>query len=63
VPKLVAIVDGEDLNQVCHVARPDCVILDLHMAGMNGVAVQRRLKECGLRVPVIMISRTNSAWA
>jgi FixJ family two-component response regulator len=47
---------GEDFLGSVHAAQPDCVILDLHMAGMNGVAVQSRLKECGLRVPVIMIS-------
>jgi FixJ family two-component response regulator len=47
---------GEDfLGSLC-VAQPDCVILDLHTAGMNGAEVQRRLKERGSRAPVIMIS-------
>jgi len=35
---------------------PDCLILDLHMPGMNGLGVQRRLTKAGLRVPVIVIT-------
>src|SRR5262249_9353740 len=47
---------GEDFLGSVHVTRPDCVILDLHTAGMNGAEIQQRLRECGSRVPVIMIS-------
>lgn len=35
---------------------PDCLILDLHMPGMNGLEMQRRLTQAGLRVPVIVIT-------
>jgi FixJ family two-component response regulator len=35
---------------------PDCLVLDLHMPGMNGLDVQRHLTEQGLRVPVVVIT-------
>lgn len=36
--------------------RPDCLVLDLHMPGMNGLEVQRRLAQTGVRIPVIVIT-------
>lgn len=47
---------GTEFLGVVDVARLDCVVLDLHTAGMNGVEVQSRLRERGSRVPVIMMS-------
>jgi FixJ family two-component response regulator len=38
------------------IQRPDCLILDLYMPGMNGLEVQGRLTQAGLRVPVIVIT-------
>src|SRR5262245_9959112 len=35
---------------------PNCLVLDLHMPGMNGLEVQRRLQQAGIRVPVIVIT-------
>jgi FixJ family two-component response regulator len=36
--------------------RPECVVVDLCMRGMNGLGLQKSLKELGVRVPVILIS-------
>ena len=36
--------------------RPDCIVLDLHMPNVNGFEVQRRMAECGLHVPVVVIT-------
>ena len=36
--------------------RPDCLILDVQMPGMNGLAVQDRLARSGKNVPVIFIT-------
>jgi FixJ family two-component response regulator len=36
--------------------RPDCLVLDLHMPGMNGLDVQRHLTEERLQVPVVVIT-------
>lgn len=35
---------------------PDCLVLDLHMPGMNGLEVQRRLSQTGVRIPVVVIT-------
>lgn len=43
--------------------RPDCVILDLHMEGMNGLDVQRHLVRIGTQSPVIMISGHDNSRA
>ena len=36
--------------------RPDCVVLDLHMPGVNGFDVQARLAQSGSRLPVVVIT-------
>jgi FixJ family two-component response regulator len=41
--------------------RPDCVVLDLHMPRINGFAVQARLVEAGIRLPVIVVTGHDSA--
>jgi FixJ family two-component response regulator len=35
---------------------PDCVILDLHMPGMNGLDVQRQLARQDFRIPIVVIT-------
>lgn len=41
--------------------RPDCVILDVQMVGMNGLEVQERLRTSGLRLPIIFITAYDEA--
>ena len=36
--------------------RPDCVVLDLHMPGMNGFDIQAHLAQSGLNIPVVAIT-------
>jgi CheY-like chemotaxis protein len=36
--------------------RTDCLILDVHMPGMDGLELQERLRTAGLRFPIIFIS-------
>src|SRR5688572_24961334 len=40
--------------------RPNCIILDLHMQGMDGLAVQKLLAASGSVVPVIVITGNDS---
>lgn len=35
---------------------PACILLDLQMAGLNGVQLQDRLSELGCRLPIVFIS-------
>ena len=37
-------------------ASDGCLVLDLHMPGMNGVELQRELTARGVRIPVIVIT-------
>jgi two-component system response regulator FixJ len=36
--------------------QPDCVVLDLHMPDIDGFAVQARLVEMGIGLPVVVIT-------
>ena len=37
-------------------SEPDCLVLDLHMPGVNGFEVQTRLAKSGTRLPVVVIT-------
>ena len=47
--------DGEEALRVCARERPDLVIMDLSMAGMDGVAATRRLAEQGPGSPRVLV--------
>ncbi|HVJ55015.1 MAG TPA: response regulator [Aliidongia sp.] len=36
--------------------RTDCLVTDLHMPGMNGVALQRHLRSIGFTAPIIVMT-------
>jgi two-component system, LuxR family, response regulator FixJ len=36
--------------------RFDCLITDLHLPGINGLELQRKLKELGSSIPVIVVT-------
>ena len=39
---------------------PDCLVLDIHLGGMSGLDLQRRLRELGAPVPVIFVTAHDS---
>ena len=45
-----------DLLEAMPSYRPDCLILDVQMPGMNGLEVQQRLVKGGHRIPVVFIT-------
>lgn len=46
---------AEFLNSVLRHA-PGCLILDVHMAEMDGFALQQKLNSNGFRIPIVFIS-------
>jgi len=47
---------GRDFLDSLVVQVPDCIVLDLHMPGMNGLDLQLQLAHSGLQVPVVVIT-------
>jgi FixJ family two-component response regulator len=39
----------------------DCVVLDVHMPGVNGLQVQEQLKKSGHRFPIVFITAHDDA--
>ena len=47
---------GREFLESLRAGRPDFVVLDLHMPGMNGLDVLAALSDAGVALPVIMIT-------
>ena len=54
---------GEEYLAAFERSRPDCVVLDAHMPGATGFEVQQRMRACGSRIAVVMISGHDGAGA
>jgi len=44
------------LDRLPHESVPSCILLDVRIPGMDGPALQKRLKELGSTVPIIFVS-------
>ena len=47
---------GEELLATCAARLPDCLLLDLHMPGINGFELLERFAALPARLPVIVIT-------
>lgn len=47
---------AEDFLSAYAPGQPGCLLLDLHMPGMNGVDLQRELAARGIDIPIIVIT-------
>src|SRR5262245_57437234 len=41
--------------------RPDCLVLDMHMSGLNGLEVLALLHRCGFDIPAIVMTGRDDA--
>jgi len=48
--------NGQEFLDAAAAHRPDCVVLDLHMPGMSGLQVLRKLKAAGQRLSIVVIT-------
>ncbi len=48
--------NGQEFLAAALERRPDCVVLDLHMPGMSGLQVLRKLKSLGQRLSIVIIT-------
>src|SRR3978361_520763 len=53
---VVAFATGVEFLGQLDILKPDCLILDLHMADLNGFDVQAKLNELGSQLPVVVIT-------
>lgn len=47
---------AEEFLEAYSPGEADCLLLDLHMPGMSGVALQEKLGELGLDIPIVIIT-------
>jgi two-component system response regulator FixJ len=51
---------GLDFLKSLQARQPDCVVLDMDMPQIDGLAVQERLTQAGIRLPVIVVTGRDS---
>ena len=54
---------GEEFLQALPDHMPDCLLLDLQLPGLNGLAVQARLRQSGFNTPVVFVTATEASEA
>jgi len=54
---------GEEFLDSAAVPEFDCLLLDIHLAGMSGFEVQRRLAAAGRYIPIIFITAHHDSEA
>lgn len=54
--EVFSVLSGEEALEKFQDIKPDLVILDINMPGINGIEVLRQMKEADSRLPVILSS-------
>ena len=52
---------GQAFLDSLQLRQPDCLVLDLHMPGLTGFAVQRELARTAVRLPIVIITANDDA--
>jgi FixJ family two-component response regulator len=56
-----AFASGREFLEGCRKEPPDCVVLDMHMPGMSGLEVVKRMNSFGLFLPMVLITADDEA--
>jgi two-component system, NtrC family, response regulator AtoC len=48
--------DAKQALTIIHMQNVDCVVSDLHMPGMNGLALLQQIRQTSERLPFIMVT-------
>lgn len=57
---VAAIGDGQEGLVLAEQLRPDVVLLDMRMPGMDGLGVLRHLRQSGLKMPIAMLTTSSN---
>lgn len=57
---VAAVGDGQEGLALAEQLRPDVVLLDMRMPGMDGLGVLRHLRQSGLRMPIAMLTTSSN---
>jgi FixJ family two-component response regulator len=52
----VAFACGEEFLRTVPLHRPDCVVMDIHLPGLDGFQVRDRLRSMGCATPIVFIT-------
>ena len=59
--EVMAYASGEEFLAALDSCVPDCAVLDVHLPGLTGIQVQRRLQSGAVRFPVVFITASEGA--
>lgn len=57
---IAAVGDGQEGLALAEQLRPDVVLLDMRMPGLDGLGVLRHLRQTGLRMPIAMLTTSSN---
>jgi CheY-like chemotaxis protein len=61
--EVVEVENGEDALSFLRRERPDCVLLDIILPGIDGLEVLKRLREKEQSMPVLIMTAEDPGWA
>jgi len=53
---LAVVADGDTLIELVKQLRPDAVVTDLGLKGLNGIAVTLKIRQSGLNLPIVIMT-------